>query len=78
MGKTIDRMRANPKADWTIDDIEKACREVGLVCIRPSRGSHWKIGEVTGGRRYTIPARRPIKPQYIAEFLKFLNEIGRA
>jgi len=46
--------------------------------MKPSRGSHYKIGDPRGGRRYTIPARPPIKARYIVEFLRFLEEIGKA
>lgn len=76
MGKTIERMRANPKADWQISDVEKACREAGVVCMKPAGGSHYKIGNAGGGRRFTIPARRPIKAVYITMLVRFLEEKG--
>lgn len=74
MGKTIERMRANPKADWQIADVEKACREAGVECRKPSGGSHFKIGNPHEGARLTIPARRPIKPVYIVMLVNFLDE----
>lgn len=77
MGKTIERMRANPRADWQISDVEKACGEAGVACMKPSSGSHFKIGNPHGGRRLTIPARRPIKPVYIVMLVRFLDEEGR-
>jgi hypothetical protein len=77
MGKTIERMRSNPKADWQISDVEKACREAGVDCMKPSGGSHFKIGKPHRGRRLTIPARRPIKPVYIVMLVQFLDEEGR-
>ncbi|MEQ8402297.1 MAG: type II toxin-antitoxin system HicA family toxin [Roseitalea porphyridii] len=77
MGKTIERMRANPKADWQIRDVERACREAGVVCKRPRGGSHFKIGNPKGGRRLTLPARRPIKDVYIRQLVIFLDEIGQ-
>lgn len=76
MGKTIDRMRSNPKADWHISDVEKACREAGVSCMKPANGSHYKIGNPKTGRRLTIPARRPIKPVYITMLVQFLDEEG--
>jgi len=76
LGKTVERMRANPKADWQIVDVEKACREAGVACMKPSGGSHFKIGNAGGGRRLTIPARRPIKPVYISLLVRFLDEEG--
>jgi hypothetical protein len=45
--------------------------------MKPSDGSHFKVGNPHGGRRLTIPARRPIKPVYIAMLVKFLDEEGR-
>jgi hypothetical protein len=42
--------------------------------MKPSSGSHFKVGNPHGGRRLTIPARRPIKPVYIAMLVKFLDE----
>ncbi|MBN9025805.1 MAG: hypothetical protein J0H20_09385, partial [Rhizobiales bacterium] len=41
--KTLDKMRGNPKADWTIADIEKVCRELDINCTAPSHGSHYKV-----------------------------------
>jgi hypothetical protein len=77
MGKTIERMRSNPKADWQISDVEKACREAGVACMKPSGGSHFKIGNPGGGSRLTVPARRPIKAVYIVMLIQFLDEEGK-
>ncbi|MFN3546855.1 MAG: type II toxin-antitoxin system HicA family toxin [Mesorhizobium sp.] len=77
MGKTIERMRSNPRGDWRIADVERACAEAGVTCMKPSGGSHFKVGNPHGGRRLTIPARRPIKPVYIAMLVRFLDEEGR-
>ena len=76
MGKTIERMRANPKADWQIADVERACREAGMECRKPSGGSHFRIGNPHGKARLTIPARKPIKPVYIVLLVKFLDGKG--
>jgi hypothetical protein len=62
---TLERMRANPHADWTIADIERLCREVGLTATPPRRGSHYKVRSPASGTVLTIPARRPIKSVYI-------------
>jgi len=69
-------MRANPRADWKIGDVERACKEAGIVCMKPAGGSHYKVGARHGGRRLTIPARRPIKPVYITMLVQFLDEEG--
>jgi hypothetical protein len=74
MGKTLERMRSNPRADWQMGDVAKACKEAGVACMKPTGGSHFKIGNAHRGRRLTIPARRPIKPVYIEMLVKFLDE----
>lgn len=61
----LDRMRANPQADWTIADVERLCREVGLTATPPRRGSHYKVRDPESGTILTIPARRLIKPVYV-------------
>ena len=61
----LERMRANPQADWTIADIERLCRACGLTITSPRRGSHYKVRDPKGGTTLTIPARRPIKAVYI-------------
>lgn len=75
MGKTIERMRANPKADWQIRDVEKACREAGVECLAPSGGSHFKIRGSEGRTLYVVPAHRRIKPRYIRELVTILDEL---
>ena len=61
----LERMRANPQADWTIADVERLCREVGLTATPPRRGSHYKVRDPGSGTALTIPARRPIQAVYI-------------
>jgi hypothetical protein len=58
-------MRANPQSDWTIADVERMCREVGLTATPPRRGSHYKVRDPRSGTTLTIPARRPIRAVYI-------------
>jgi len=62
MGKTIEQVRSTPRADWQSADVERACAEAGVACMKPSGASHFKAGNPHGGRRLTSPARRPIKP----------------
>ena len=76
MGKTIERMRANPKADWQISDVQKACREAGVRCTNPGSGSHYQIGNPGSMLKLTIPARRPIRPVYIVKLVKYLDQEG--
>jgi hypothetical protein len=46
----LERMRANPQADWTIADIERVCRACELTITPPRRGSHYKVRDPDGER----------------------------
>jgi hypothetical protein len=61
----LERMRANPQADWTIADIVRVCRVCGLTITAPRRGSHYKVRDSKSGTTLTIPARRPIRAVYL-------------
>ena len=61
----LDRMLANPAADWTIADIERLCREEALQMRAPAHGSHYTVFSDALDGILTVPARRPIKPVYI-------------
>jgi hypothetical protein len=78
VSKRLERMRANPQGDWTISDIEAVCREFGVPLEPPrSGGSHYKV-HYPGMRDYvTVPSRRPIKPVYVRQFVKFIDAVGR-
>jgi hypothetical protein len=73
-GSTFERMKRNPRDNWTIKDIERVCRENGLACKAPrGGGSHFKVSG--HGFRLTIPARRPIKPVYIRTLVGLIIKI---
>jgi hypothetical protein len=74
-GSMLERMRANPQADWTIADVERLCREVELTATPPRRGSHYKVCSPKSGTILTIPARRPIKPVYIRALVVLADTI---
>jgi hypothetical protein len=38
--KRLEAMRANPKADWRIEDVIVVCRAFGVDCNAPFNGSH--------------------------------------
>ena len=68
--KLLQKMRNNPN-DWRIEDLQALAKKYGIewrqkgtshVCFRFSSGV------------FPIPAKRPIKPIYIIEFLKRIEE----
>ena len=77
MRDLIARMRRNPTGDWTIQDVERACRLAGVRCMPPSGGgSHYKVSHPSQAEILTIPARKPVKPIYIKRLVAFLSRVG--
>jgi hypothetical protein len=77
-GDLLEQMRGNPRADWTIADVQRLCDAYGLVCTPPRRGSHFKVREPGGGMTLTIPAARPIRPVYIRELVALVDRSMQA
>lgn len=73
--KLLKRMKANPRDDWRIEDVEALCRAYGLNFRRPTTGSHCVVSHPTSSRILTIPARRPIKPIYIRHLVQFVAAV---
>ena len=76
MSKRLEQMRANPRAGWRITDVESVCREFVVLC-ESSRGgsSHYKIAHPAIQRKLSIPFARPIKPVYIKDLVRFIDEL---
>ena len=72
--KLLERMRANPR-DWRIEDVEAVCAAFGIACTPPRKGSHYKVKHESQRDVLTVPARRPIKPVYIAELVRFVDAV---
>jgi hypothetical protein len=69
----LTRMRANPR-DWAISHVERLCQIHGLRCTPPSGGgSHYTVRAPGMAIILTIPARRPIKPIYIRNLVRFVE-----
>ena len=67
----LEKMRANPRGDWQIKDVETLCEQVGLELRPPSGGSHFKVCSPLLRDILTIPARRPIKAPYIRNLVSY-------
>jgi hypothetical protein len=79
MSKRLERMRRNPAADWTINDVEAVCREHGIQCMPPRGGSsHYKISHPSQREILTIPFRRPIKPVYVRKLVTFILALSES
>jgi hypothetical protein len=77
--KLLERMRANPRADWRIEDVQTVCRAFGLVLRKPGGGSsHATVSHPTQAQILTVVARRPIKPVYIVKLVSFIDSVLEA
>ena len=73
MEKLLDRMRRNPHG-WRIEDLQAMAEHFGLAWRH--QGTNHVTFRHPGGVKLTVPARRPIKPIYIRQFLGMLEQIG--
>ncbi|MFG1373396.1 type II toxin-antitoxin system HicA family toxin [Xanthobacter oligotrophicus] len=79
MSKRLDRMRANPSSDWTIEDVAALCREHDVACEAPRGGSsHYKVSHPSQAEILTVPFKRPIKPVYIRKLVAFIDAVEKA
>lgn len=74
----LEQMRANPRKDWTIQDVERLCNEHGLTLETPSSGSHYEAVSPIIFVHQTIPRARPIKPVYIKMLVRLVDAHYRA
>lgn len=75
--KRLAQMRANPKGDWKIADLEAVATSCGMM-VRKSGGSHAVFSHPDVALRVTVPARRSIKPVYVRQFIDLVDEIQAA
>lgn len=73
--KRLEAMRNNPRGDWTIDDVKVICRNFGLTCTPPARGSHYDVSHPSRPEILTVPANRPVKQAYIRQLIAFVDAV---
>jgi hypothetical protein len=69
--KLIEAMRNNPR-DWRIDDLLTVAVQLGIEC-RNNGGSHHVFSYPGVETDLSVPARRPIKPVYVRQFLLLIH-----
>lgn len=69
----LEKMRDNPRSNWTIDDIAKLCAQHNIELMPPNSGSHYKAASKHLAGHQTIPAKRPIKPVYIISLVDMID-----
>ncbi|MDR2240324.1 MAG: hypothetical protein LBE33_07775 [Zoogloeaceae bacterium] len=68
--KTLEAMRANPK-DWRLEQLQTVARQHGITW-RQQGTSHCYFKR-DDGAAMAVPARRPVKPVYVKQFLEFVK-----
>jgi hypothetical protein len=72
--KTLAAMRANPRANWRIAQLEAVAKAFG-VNIRKSGGSHVVFEHRASIEALSVPAKRRIKPIYVIRFVALIDSI---
>lgn len=72
--KIIQGMRDNP-TNWRISSLEAVAQRLGIH-VRKTGGSHVVFLHDDSELIVTVPAKRPIKPVYIVQFLALIDNIG--
>jgi hypothetical protein len=71
ISKTISKMRTNPNG-WQIETLLHIAERYGIE-IRSTGGSHFIFSHVAISFNLSIPARKPIKPFYIKQFISLVD-----
>ena len=74
MEKLPEQLRRNPK-NWHIEDLQAVADHFGIAW-RHQGASHVTFRH-PNATKVTIPARRPIKPVYVRQFLALVDQISR-
>lgn len=68
LNKQLEKMKANPKSDWRMSDLETIAKKIGLEVRKPG-GSHHTFSSPKLVGHLTVPKSKPIKPPYIRNFV---------
>ena len=73
--KALGKMRRG-KMGWRIEELISAAENNGIEWRRPGRGGSHVIFTAPGVREIVcVPARRPIKPVYIKQFITLVDAV---
>jgi predicted RNA binding protein YcfA (HicA-like mRNA interferase family) len=69
----IAKMRSNPR-DWQIDALVSLAGKIGIE-VRNHGGSHYIFSHPSVPFHSSVPARRPIKPVYVKQFIELIDAV---
>lgn len=70
--KLLEAMRGNPR-DWRMSDLQTVAKKAGVAC-RCEGGSHHVFSHPVVAEVVSVPARRPIKPAYVRQFVALIDK----
>jgi hypothetical protein len=74
-GKTLQQMRKN-RTGWRIEELQTVAEDNLVEWRRPGRGGSHVIFSAPGVREIvSVPAKRPIKPVYIKQFVALVDAV---
>ena len=68
--KTLNKMRTNPR-DWRIEQLKTVADAHGVAYRQPGT-SHVTFRHPSGAK-LTVPAHKPIEPEYVKKFVKLIT-----
>lgn len=71
--RRIERLRRS-QTDVSPEQLRTALESVGFT-LEGITGSHWRYGHPALQRKLVIPYRRPLKPAYVRDALKAIDEV---
>jgi hypothetical protein len=75
-GKTLQEMRKH-QMGWRIEELQMIAAQNHVQWRKPGRGGSHVIFSAPGVRKIvSVPARRPIKPVYIKQFVALIDAVG--
>ena len=73
--KLLEKIKRNPR-DWQIEDLKKLANDYGMTIRQPGT-SHVTFTKVGTGIRLTVPSHKPIKPNYVKQFVELIEKIEK-
>ena len=75
-GKALRKMRGS-QIGWRIEELQAVAEANSVEWRRPGRGGSHVIFGAPGVREIvSVPAKRPIKPVYVKQFLALIDAAG--
>ena len=72
--KKLNAMKANPRGDWRIEDMQSIAKSKGIDYRQPGTSHTTFSGH--NGTCLMVPAHKPIHHIYVRRFVDFIEALG--